>query len=96
MPLLQQAYEQESVQADGVVILTINVQDSAVQTEEFFKENKYTMPALVDAGGRVGRAYGVSAIPITFLIDRDGVVRYVKRGLFLSINEVNVALNKVR
>jgi peroxiredoxin len=96
MPLLQQAYEQESAKDDGVVILTVNVQDSALGTRTFLAQNDYTLPGLVDSGGRVAQAYGVSAIPITFLIDRDGVVRYVKRGMFLSLNEVNAAFDRVR
>jgi len=96
MPLLQQAHELESAKPDGVAILTINVQDADGDVKDFMAANGYTMPALVDAGGRVGRAYGISAIPLTFLISRDGNIRYIKRGMFLSINEVNVVLNRVR
>ena len=96
MPLLQQAYEQESGKTDGVVLLTVNVQDTTAVVKAFMSDGKYTFPALIDSGGRVARAYAVSAIPVTYLIGRDGIIRYVKRGKFLSINEVNVALNKVR
>jgi peroxiredoxin len=96
MPLLQQTYEQESAKNDGVVWLTVNVQDTSATVKTFITDGKYTFPALVDAGGRVARAYGVSAIPVTYMINRDGTVRYVKRGKFLSINEVNVALNRIR
>jgi len=96
MPLLQEAFEQESAAADGVVILTVNVQNDAAATRAFLAENGYTLPALVDSSGRVADAYNISAIPVTFFIDSKGVVRYVKRGLFISINEVNVALNRVR
>ncbi len=96
MPLLQQAFEQESASADGAVILTVNIQDSAQTTAEFMSQNQFTLTALVDSGGKVTQAYGVSAIPITFLIDQQGIVRYIKRGLFSSINEVNLALKRVR
>ena len=96
MPLLQQAYEQESAKADGVVLLTVNVQDTAAKTREFLETNHYTLPALIDDGGRVARDYGVSAIPITFFINRDGTVRYIKRGLFISFNEINVGMGRIR
>ena len=96
MPLLQQAYEQEAANSDGVVILTVNVQDNASKTKDFMESNRYTLPALIDDGGRAAHAYGVSAIPVTFFVTREGVVRYVKRGMFLSINEVNVAMGRVR
>ena len=96
MPLLQQAFDQESAKTDGVVLLTVNVQDTQAKAKEFLQTNKYTLPVMIDSGGRVARAYGVSAIPITFFINRDGTVRQVKRGMFLSINEVNVALGRIR
>jgi cytochrome c biogenesis protein CcmG, thiol:disulfide interchange protein DsbE len=96
MPLLQQAWAQESVKADGIVVLLVNVQDTAEGMKKFLEDNDYSLPSLVDSGGRVGRAYGISAIPITFFIGRDGLIRYVKRGMFLSINEVNVAMGRIR
>ena len=96
MPLLQQAYDQETAKPDGVVLLTVNVQDTSATVKSFMEDGTYTFPALIDSGGRVARAYSVSAIPVTYLIGRDGIVRYVKRGKFLSINEVNVALGRVR
>jgi cytochrome c biogenesis protein CcmG/thiol:disulfide interchange protein DsbE len=37
--------------------------------------NPYTA-SIVDANGRVGIDYGVYGVPETFLIDRDGVIRY--------------------
>ena len=96
MPDLQQAYEEEAAKDDGVVILTINVQDSAMGTRTFMTQNNYTLPALVDSSGQVAQAYGVSAIPMTYIIDRDGVIQYIKRGMFLSINEVHTAFDRVR
>ncbi len=96
MPLLQQAYEQETAKTDGVVILTVNVQDTSSKAKDFLQANKYTLPVLMDDGGRIARAYGVGAIPITFFINRDGSVRYIKRGMFLSINELNVAMGRIR
>ena len=35
---------------------------------------------VVDANGRVGLDYGVYGVPETFLIDRDGIIRYKKIG----------------
>ena len=36
--------------------------------------------SLVDADGRVGIDYGVYGVPETFVIDRDGVIRYKQIG----------------
>jgi peroxiredoxin len=96
MPLFQQAFEHEMAEPDGVVILTINIRDSSPTVRDFMEANGYTFPALTDTGGRTARAYGISAIPITFMIGRDGTVRHVKRGKFLSINEINAAFSRIR
>ena len=45
--------------------------------EEF--GDPYTMN-LVDADGRVGIDYGVYGVPETFVIDREGVIRYKQIG----------------
>jgi cytochrome c biogenesis protein CcmG/thiol:disulfide interchange protein DsbE len=36
--------------------------------------------SLVDAKGQIGIDYGVYGVPETYVIDRDGVIRYKKIG----------------
>ncbi len=38
------------------------------------QENKVTLPVLLDPKARTARAYGVSMIPISFLIDGEGLI----------------------
>ena len=38
----------------------------------FMKENGYTYPVLMDKKGELFRAYGIRAIPTTYMIDRNG------------------------
>ena len=52
-------------------------QDALRWLEEF--GDPYTMN-LVDADGRVGIDYGVYGVPETFVIDRNGVIRYKQIG----------------
>ena len=52
-------------------------QDALNWLEEF--GNPYTA-ILVDADGRVGIDYGVYGVPETFVIDRNGVIRYKQIG----------------
>jgi len=96
MPDLEAAFRQESAKVDGAVFLTVNVQDSSAKARAFMNSNGYTLPVLMDAGGRVARAYQVSAIPVTFFIDRTGTIRYVKFGMFLSLGEINAVLETIR
>ena len=38
----------------------------------FMNKNGYTYPVLMDKGGKLFEAYGIRAIPTTYLIDRNG------------------------
>jgi peroxiredoxin len=78
-----------------VVILTINSGESQQFISSFMQDNDYDFPVLLDTDYAVKQNYGVSGIPITFFIDRDGIIQYIKRGMFISINELQNALNKV-
>ena len=57
--------------------------------------NHYTVPVLLDTQMGVLLKYGVSGVPTTFFIGRDGVIKYIKRGMFVSQNELQNALNKI-
>ena len=40
----------------------------------FFRESGLTLPVLVDSDGSVGKLYGVTGVPETFVIDKKGVI----------------------
>lgn len=66
----------------GLVILGItneSLQTSA-QVRRFFKREKLPWPVGIDPKNRTHIDYGVSPIPHTFLIDRQGVLRMEHRG----------------
>lgn len=45
----------------------------------FVRRNGITYPILLDRTGEVSVEYAVAAVPVTYVIDRDGVIRYVFR-----------------
>jgi cytochrome c biogenesis protein CcmG, thiol:disulfide interchange protein DsbE len=94
-PLIQAKYLQESVKADGVVFLAVDVGESAETVTAFMQSNKYTVPVLLDTTMGTLLKYGVSGVPMTFFIGRDGVIKYIKRGMFISQNELQNDLNKI-
>ena len=47
----------------------------ATVTRPFQKQMGFTFPILHDSEYQVGLAYGARTIPITFMVDRQGVVR---------------------
>ena len=86
---------QEAPKADGVVMLALDLNDSTSQVNSFIASNGYTVPVLVDAGEATAITYGVSGIPATFFIGRDGNIKYIKLGMFLSLAELQVDLDKI-
>ena len=42
------------------------------QARPFLKENPFPFPVLYDQDGKTGKTYGVSGIPVTCIVDRDG------------------------
>ena len=56
----------------GLEILAVNCEEGQEDVIAFMKNYGLTFPALLDEDGRVNGAYGIQAIPTTFLIDRNG------------------------
>ena len=56
----------------GLEILAVNCQENQEDVLAFMANYGLTFPALLDEDGRVSGAYGIQAIPTTFLINRDG------------------------
>jgi peroxiredoxin len=56
----------------GFVVLAVNLQETAKTVRPFVQELKLSFPAVLDAEGKVSREYGVRALPVSFLVGRDG------------------------
>jgi thiol-disulfide isomerase/thioredoxin len=78
MPLLDQLYGK--YQRAGLVMLSVNIDENAEPAIEMAQTLRVSYPVLFDARKEVSRAYDVSAMPVTVLVDRAGVVRYVSEG----------------
>ncbi|OIQ12439.1 peroxiredoxin family protein [Neomoorella thermoacetica] len=66
----------------GVKVLAVNImQRETIQgIRAFLGEKRHNYLVLLDRGSKVADAYGVSGIPTTFIIDRQGRLRRVKKG----------------
>jgi peroxiredoxin len=42
--------------------------------EAFFKQANTSLPAYLDSNGAIGKMYGITGVPETFVIDRKGVI----------------------
>jgi len=75
------------LKSQGVPIYGINYKDNSEDAQRWFAElhNPYVY-AVLDADGRLGLNLGVFGYPETFLVDKQGVIRYKHIGV---INEEN-------
>lgn len=79
-PALQNSYEQ--YKDLGVVILGVNLtnQDTLTAIKIFVQEFNLTYPILLDEEGKVASLYQNMALPSTYFIDRQGIIRTVVIG----------------
>ena len=64
----------EKYKDKGVKVYAINQQEERETVTKFIAEQKLTLVTLLDTDGEVGRKYGVSGIPQTVVIGRDGKI----------------------
>lgn len=89
MPDIQKLYEKYEKEGDDseVVILSISAPNTQNEEDieglkEFIEEKGYTYPVLMDDGGYIFGAYGISSLPTTFMIDKNGdIFGYVQGAL---------------
>ena len=80
MPDLE--HEARVHKSDPVAVVGVDWKESTGPVDEFIRGLGVTYPILLDSDGRIYDAYRVSALPTTFLIDRNG--RLVKTRLGIS------------
>jgi peroxiredoxin len=78
MPQLDALYTK--YQRAGFVIFGINIDEDADHAAEMARTLGVRYPLLFDSRKDVSRAYRLDSMPLTVLIDREGVVRYVSEG----------------
>jgi len=75
MPAMEQLYRTFSRKDFEILAVSTDAQGVAV-TRPFQQENHLTFPILHDADYRVGLTYGARSLPMTFMVDRQGVIRH--------------------
>lgn len=77
MPDFEAAYKEYS---DEIEFLIINTDDGISKGEEFIAENGYTFPTYYDLEYNAAITYGISGIPRTVAIDKNGNIQYDRAG----------------
>lgn len=83
--------EVQNLYPDKVLILAINQEESPEIVNQFIQDMGFSMQVLLDQKGEVTKLYKVLALPNTFFIDGQGIVRYHHLGS-LSREQLDVYL----
>ena len=55
-------------------MVAVNLQEPVSQVKQFFKDYKLSFTALLDSDGEVGAHFRITAIPTTFILNRQGII----------------------
>jgi peroxiredoxin len=78
MPDLQATYLTH--QADDFIVLAINNAEDPETVRKFVEEFHLTLPILLDPDGAAAKSFRVQALPTSFFIDREGIIRATNVG----------------
>ncbi|MCK4273426.1 MAG: redoxin domain-containing protein [Dehalococcoidales bacterium] len=92
MPALQEVYEDREWAERGLIILAVNLGESASAVRKFMEANRLSFTVLLDTEQEVGMMYNISAIPTTYFVDNDGIIRHIKMGAFRERSEIDRSL----
>ncbi len=76
--------EQESIDAlahDNIDVITVAMQSGSTEAvQAYMREQGVSFPVINDADGQLSALWGVHAVPASFIVDRDGKIRFVEIG----------------
>ena len=75
MPAMEALYQEMRGQGLEILAVSVDAQGSIV-TKPFQEAMGLTFPILHDPDYEVGGAYGARTLPISYVIDRDGIIRH--------------------
>ena len=73
MPSMQKLYQ--SLPADRFQMVTILSNDKPELGERFAKTIGFTAPILLDPDNKAYKAYGLTGVPETYIVDKQGILR---------------------
>jgi cytochrome c biogenesis protein CcmG, thiol:disulfide interchange protein DsbE len=71
-PILER--EQRQIAKNNATILGVTYQDNSSDSESFVRQQHITYPVIRDVSGNFARAFGITGVPETFVINRQGKI----------------------
>lgn len=69
-----------SERQQDVTLIAVNQQEDPEELRAFLATHLWTLDVGLDRDGQLGQVFGASAIPLTVILDQEGVVRHVHVG----------------
>jgi peroxiredoxin len=96
LPLLEGVQRKLGKERAAVLAVSFR-EDNPLQVRKWAHENDVQLAVLEDWNGHIARQYGVRAIPLLYIIDREGRILHVHSGYGLNsieqlVREINAAL----
>ena len=79
MPDMEDVYQK--YQDQGFTIVAVDQQESPAAVQAFFDEMGLTFQPVIDSTGEIFNVYRVVALPTSYFIDSDGIIRFQRRGM---------------
>ncbi|MCI0521402.1 MAG: TlpA family protein disulfide reductase [Chloroflexi bacterium] len=76
-----------------VVFLGVDYVDTEPEARGYLKKFDITYPNGPDLRTKISQAYRITGVPETYIIDQQGVMRYIKVSPFLSLGEIKAAID---
>ena len=93
VPFLQQIHDDWSDKE--LVVLTIDAGENSATVQKFMTEFNLSLTVLMDTDIKVATAYSVTGIPTTFILDKNGIIRYKLVGSFRNKEAIENELSKI-
>ncbi len=76
-----------------VVFLGVDYVDTEPEARLFLKKFGSTYPNGPDLGTAISQLFRIQGVPETFVVDPNGILRHVKIGPFLSVDEIRAMID---
>jgi peroxiredoxin len=90
MPFLEAAYDE---MGDEVEFINIDIMENSYTVQSLINYYDFSLPVALDSDGTVSEAYNVIYTPTNVVIDREGVIQYIRKGAFLDADEILEVFN---
>jgi peroxiredoxin len=82
MPAMQASYDK--LRDRGFVVLAVNELEDTQKVADHIRTHRHTFQVVMDRNNQVANRYGVVGLPVSFLVDPQGIVRERISGSLLT------------